>query len=688
MRGSREEFLHSNFREVVQAHIDAVRQERVDGSPLLADRLQVEADAWESLGLDLGYFAHDKSAARVNTDRPVLSTTAFAEALVSAWADLSERDVTFLALVHFADAHQWSAYVRATSDSLQRVRAGRSSEEDVRALAWLLSMVEVEQTEQEMPATWRTRWDSEQLLARISVWRELQTELLEIARTSVNETQSRYFETAFRDISTHADSGQPTQGRVRAVSPATESPRTYDDHRVAFQTAGSVQITGGRPLNGVVHVRGAKNFVTKAMVAALLGDSESILRNVPDVGDVQVVRSLLEVHGVRVADGDESGSLVLDPSGAVSAHFEEIDAHAGASRVPILLCGPLLHLLGEALIPDLGGCRIGDRPINFHMDALRAFGAVVDKSYEGIRITAPNGLHGANIDLPYPSVGATEQVLLTAVRAKGVTELRNAAIEPEIMDLIAVLQAMGAKILVEANRVILIEGVDGLQGYDHWSIFDRNETASWACAALLTDGDIFVEGATPREMLSFLNAYRRVGGEFHVDEGGMTFKRAQTGELRPTVIETDVHPGFMTDWQPPLVVALTQAEGTSVVHETVYENRFGFAEALSRMGANIQVHGDGLNSSDRRVPRRALEQAAFITGPTPLRATDMRVEDLRGGWSLILAALIAQGESRVDNVGVLARGHEDLFAKLIQVGAAVEILEPWSSVVERVSVDA
>ena len=198
-------------------------------------------------------------------------------------------------------------------------------------------------------------------------------------------------------------------------------------------------IRGGRPLTGRVEVKGAKNLVTKAMVAALLGETVSTLRDVPDISDVHVVRSLLEVHGVRVDDGDEEGTFHFDPSGAVSAHFEEIDAHAGASRIPILFCGPLLHLLGEALIPDLGGCRIGDRPINFHMDALRAFGAVVDKSYEGIRITAPNGLHGANIELPYPSVGATEQVLLTAVLAEGVTELRNAAVEPEIVDLICVL---------------------------------------------------------------------------------------------------------------------------------------------------------------------------------------------------------------------------------------------------------
>src|SRR6478736_4680625 len=434
----------------------------------------------------------------------------------------------------------------------------------------------------------------------------------------------------------------------------------------------TLAIRGGRPLTGRVEVKGAKNLATKAMVAALLGETTSVLRDVPDISDVKVVRSLLEVHGVRVDDGEEDGVLHLDPSGAVSAHFEEIDAHAWASRIPIRFCGPLLHLLGQAFIPDLGGCRIGDRPINFHLDALRNFGAVVEKLPSGIRLSAPDGLHGANIELPYPSVGATEQVLLTAVRAKGTTELRNAAIEPEIMDLIAVLQKMGAIISYEPNRVILIEGVDSLRGYDHRCIFDRNEAASWACAALATDGDIFVGGAKQQEMLTFLNVYRKAGGWFDIHEDGIQFRRA--GALKPVIVETDVHPGFMTDWQQPLIVALTQANGTSVVRETVYENRFGFTEALNLMGADIVVHRDGIDAPGRRVPRRALEQAAVINGPTPLHGADVVVPDLRGGYSYLIAPLAAEGESVVRNIGIIRRGYEKLFAKLDQLGADFDVI--------------
>ena len=437
------------------------------------------------------------------------------------------------------------------------------------------------------------------------------------------------------------------------------------------EAADTVIFEGGKPLVGEVSVRGAKNLVTKAMVAALLADTPSTLKGVPAISDVAVVRGLLEAHAVTVSE-DVDGELVLDPRGVKSAHFAEIDAHAGSSRIPILFCGPLLHQLGEAFIPDLGGCRIGDRPINFHLDALRAFGAELEKSYEGIRLKAPQRLVGAKVDLPYPSVGATEQVLLTAVRAKGVTELTNAAIEPEIIDLIAILQKMGAIIVVEPNRTIVIEGVESLQGYDHRAIADRNEAASWAAAALATRGDIYVRGAKQQDLMTFLNVYRKVGGLFDIDDEGIRF-RHPGGSINPVVIETDVHPGFMTDWQQPMVVALTQAEGRSIIHETVYENRFGFTDALVQMGANIEVYKEGIASITRRVPRRPLEQAAVIAGPTPLRGANIRVPDLRGGFSHVIAAVTAQGTSEVSNIGIISRGYEHLLQKLDGLGVSFEL---------------
>jgi UDP-N-acetylglucosamine 1-carboxyvinyltransferase len=427
-------------------------------------------------------------------------------------------------------------------------------------------------------------------------------------------------------------------------------------------------VNGGNPLKGTITVRGAKNFVSKAMVASLLGEGPSQLRNVPEIRDVNVVSGLLELHGVAVDYDIAAGVLRLDPSNVEAAHVADIDAHAGSSRIPILFCGPLLHRLGEAFIPDLGGCRIGDRPIDFHLDILRQFGALVEKRDNGIHLAAPNGLRGTKVSLPYPSVGATEQLLLTAVRAEGITELSNAAIEPEIMDLINVLQKMGAIISVDTDRVIRIEGVERLLGYRHTTLGDRIEAASWASAALATQGDIFVKGATQPEMTAFLNTFRKVGGEFEVEEDGIRFFHPG-GELKSIVLETDVHPGFMTDWQQPLVVALTQAKGLSIVHETVYENRFGFTDALVGMGATIQVYKECLGGRPCRFGQRNFFHSAVISGPTPLEAAEIEVPDLRGGFSHLIAALAAKGTSIVRGITLIDRGYERFAEKLEALNA-------------------
>lgn len=433
-------------------------------------------------------------------------------------------------------------------------------------------------------------------------------------------------------------------------------------------------VHGGSPLRGQIRVRGAKNLVSKAMVAALLGDSPSRLFDVPAIRDVEIVRGLLELHGVRVTDGEEHGELIFDPANVERANVDEINVHAGSSRIPILFCGPLLHKLGHAFIPDLGGCNIGGRPIDFHLQALREMGAVVDKTPTGLDITAPNGLQGTKFELPYPSVGATEQVLLAAVRAHGVTELRNAAVEPEIMDLIAILQKMGAIINVHTDRVIEIEGVDRLRGYTHRPIPDRIEAASWAAAALATGGDVYVQGARQAEMMTFLNLYTKVGGAFDIDDsptGGIRFWHPG-GELKAVLLETDVHPGFMTDWQQPMVVALTQARGLSIVHETVYERRLGYTDALNQMGATIQTYRECLGGTPCRFGRRNFTHSAVIAGPSKLLAHDVVIPDLRAGFSHLIAALAAEGTSRVYGVELIRRGYEDFEAKLAALGASVE----------------
>lgn len=429
-----------------------------------------------------------------------------------------------------------------------------------------------------------------------------------------------------------------------------------------------ITINGGKPLTGRVDLKGSKNLVTKAMVAALLGDTPSTLLDVPFISDVEVVSRLLNLHGVAINHDERTGDMILDPSRVEQARMTDIDAYAGSSRIPILFCGPLLHRLGEAFIPGLGGCEIGSRPVDFHFDVLRSFGAVIEKHPGGTRLSAPEGLKGTKIELPYPSVGATEQVLLTATISEGKTELSGAAIEPEIIDLISILQKMGAIISVDTDRVIRIEGVKSLKGFTHRAIFDRNEAASWAAAALATGGDIYVGGAKQVEMMTFLNVYRKVGGQLEIGDDGIRFYHPGT-DLQPVVIETDVHPGFMTDWQQPLVVALTQAQGLSIVHETVYEQRFGFTDALKQMGANIQIYRECLGGHPCRFGQRNFNHSAVVSGPTKLLGADIRVPDLRGGFSHVVAALAAEGESNVSNVQLISRGYERFLQKLEDLGA-------------------
>ncbi|MFC5281113.1 UDP-N-acetylglucosamine 1-carboxyvinyltransferase [Arcanobacterium canis] len=438
--------------------------------------------------------------------------------------------------------------------------------------------------------------------------------------------------------------------------------------------SGVLKVTGGTPLTGEISVRGAKNFVSKAMVAALLTEETSVLKNVPQIRDVDVVSDLLRAHGAEVEFNQEAGVVTITPGKIHLPDPMEVDRLAGSSRIPILFAGPLLHALGEAFIPDLGGCHIGDRPVDFHLAVLEDFGARRDPQALGLHLQAPSGLVAKKVHLPYPSVGATEQTLMAAVRAEGITELSGAAVEPEIMDLIAVLQKMGALITVDTDRTIHIEGVSTLHGYTHTALADRIEAGSWAAAALATHGDITVRGAEQAPMMNFLNIYRKIGGQFEVLDDGIRFWHPG-GELHSAALETDVHPGFMTDWQQPMVVALTQATGVSIVHETVYENRFGFTDALNQMGAHIQVYRECLGGKRCRFGVSNFYHSAVIQGPTSLTAADITVPDLRGGFSHLIAALAAQGTSHVSGIDIINRGYEHFMTKLEALNANVERVE-------------
>ncbi|MDX2151389.1 MAG: UDP-N-acetylglucosamine 1-carboxyvinyltransferase [Bryobacteraceae bacterium] len=428
-----------------------------------------------------------------------------------------------------------------------------------------------------------------------------------------------------------------------------------------------LSIRGGKPLAGEVAIRGAKNALPKIMVASLLTGEPCTLRNVADVADVEIIADLIRALGGEV-EAAAPGTIVIKPAGVGPMERRVLREFSGKSRIPILTCGPLLARFGEAPIPSLGGCRIGPRPVDFHIRALQELGGELYEEPGASRLTASR-LRGAKIRLDYPSVGATEQVVLSAVLAEGITELSNAAVEPEIIDLICVLQKMGAIITVDTDRTITIYGVRSLRGFDHSAIPDRLEAASWACAALATDGRVLVRNARQIDMMTFLNKYRQLGGDFEATDEGITFWRG--GELQPVPLETDVHPGFMTDWQQPFVIALTQAHGVSVVHETVYEERFGYVQALNKMGARIQLFRECLGSRRCRFGQRNYLHSAVVVGPTPLHGERIHIPDLRAGFSYIIAALVAEGVSTLEGVQVIGRGYENLLPKLRALGAEV-----------------
>src|SRR5256712_12427302 len=344
-------------------------------------------------------------------------------------------------------------------------------------------------------------------------------------------------------------------------------------------------IEGRTPLYGEVRLSGAKNAVTKMIIASLLTGEPCLLRNIPLIGDLDLTLALCRDMGSEIELQDHTLSIAT-PSINSSVVSMEV---GGLNRMAIISVGPLLHRCGEADIPMPGGDRIGARPIDFHVNGLKLMGAKVEEQQGRYHFSSPAGLHGATIQLPFPSVMATENFLITASLAKGVTIIENAALEPEIIDLIKFLQKMGAIIEIKVDRRIVIEGVDRLHGAVHTLLSDRNEAVSLAIAAYLTKGNVYLEGAQQETLLTFLNTLSKMQLRFDINDDGIRF----IGDDRPPpplALETDVHPGFMTDWQQSFTVLLTQADGLSVIHETIYEDRFGYTTALAEMGAHLEQY--------------------------------------------------------------------------------------------------
>lgn len=404
------------------------------------------------------------------------------------------------------------------------------------------------------------------------------------------------------------------------------------------------------PLRGEVEVHGSKNAVTKHMVAAILGTGTSTITNVPEVGDVDITAGILTAIGAGV---ERSGdSLTITPPEEVTPSVPL--SFSGLNRIPVLLLGPLLHLTGEAFVPRVGGDQLGSRPVDFHVDMLRALGAQVDVTDEGISAKCSR-LQGTIVELPYPSVGATESALLSAAVAEGKSVIRGAATEPEVLELALFLQRMGARIELKPDRVIVIEGVERLRGARTKLQGDRNEAFSYLVAGLLTGGQVRVVGCGQDRLVTAITTLMRMGAVIDVDDHGMS--AAAPDGLRAAAVQTDVHPGFMTDWQTPLMVLFTQAEGMSVLHETVYEDRFVYVPALQKMGGEIELFSSCLGGPACRFYETSNMHSAVVRGVSRLKGAEVEIPDVRAGFSSVIAAAAAEGTSVLRGVHHLERGY-------------------------------
>lgn len=410
-------------------------------------------------------------------------------------------------------------------------------------------------------------------------------------------------------------------------------------------------VKGGNRLVGTVKTSGAKNAVLPIIAASILGTSPSRLDEIPALEDVRTICAVLECLGIRV-DASEPHTLKIDSREITSceAPYELVRS----MRASFLVMGPLLARKGYARISQPGGCAIGTRPIDLHLKGFEALGVKIEQGHGYIEASAPEGMTGANIYLDFPSVGATENIMMAAAMANGTTVLENPAEEPEIVDLANYLNQMGARVRGAGTNVITIEGVSELHGVQHSVIPDRIEAGTYMIAAAMTGGDVIIENVLPEHQKPLIAKLREAGAL--VEEDIDRIHIVGSGRLKAVDIKTLPYPGFPTDMQAQMMAMLSVAEGRSKITETVFENRFMHVVELNRMGANITTEG----------------RSAVITGPAHLTGCTVRATDLRAGAAMILAGLVAEGATEICDIYHIDRGYEEIAAKLTRLGADIK----------------
>lgn len=410
-------------------------------------------------------------------------------------------------------------------------------------------------------------------------------------------------------------------------------------------------IHGGKPLNGRIRVSSAKNAVLPIIAATMLASTPSRLLEVPHLEDVHTICEVISSLGVKVTVDDKKEEIIFDAATltATEAPYELVRR----MRASFLVMGPLLARCGEARISLPGGCAIGSRPIDLHLKAFEALGATIEMGDGYVHAKAPNGLKGNQVYLDFPSVGATENVIMAASMAEGKTVIENAAEEPEIVDLVTYLNSMGANIRGAGTNIIRIQGVPELKGAVHTVIPDRIEAGTYLIAAAMAGGDVYVENALSEHLKPVVAKLKEAGVtvEEHIDG----IRVISDGTLKAADIKTLPYPGFPTDMQAQFMALTTIAEGTSTVMETVFENRFMHVDELKKMGAQIRIE-------DRR---------AIVDGIQRLHGAEVRATDLRAGAALVCAGLAAEGETKVTQLSHIDRGYDDLVGKLKRLGADI-----------------
>ena len=411
-------------------------------------------------------------------------------------------------------------------------------------------------------------------------------------------------------------------------------------------------VRGGNRLVGTVKTSGAKNAVLPIIAASILGETPSHLDEIPKLEDVRTICGVLKYLGVKIDDSKEH-ELVLDTSRitAYEAPYELVRT----MRASFVVLGPLLARMGHARISQPGGCAIGSRPIDLHLKGFEALGAKISQDHGFVEAYAPNGLKGADIYLDFPSVGATENIMMAACLAEGTTTLENPAEEPEIVDLANYLNQMGARIRGAGTDVIRIEGVKSMHGAEHTAIPDRIEAGTYMIAAAMTHGDVIIENVLAEHQKPLLAKLREAG--VLIEEDIDRIHVSCPGELKGVNVKTLPYPGFPTDMQAQIMAMMTICQGRSTVMETVFENRFMHVVELNRMGASIATTG---------------ARGAIIEGPAKLTGCEVSATDLRAGAALILAGLVAEGTTTVGNLHHIDRGYEDIVGKLKALGADIQ----------------